>query len=443
MSNLDDKLAKATKMLCLAQPFYGIFMMMMNKKWDNKTTTLSVSKENINYFLKINPEFFESLSDHWRVGLIQHEMLHIAFFHLEIADKYPDKKLLNIAMDIEVNQYINPDHLPAYSMSYTEFKTKYDPLVKELKEKLKSGEITALEYGKAIREIPPRGVYFKDFKDLDLIERAGTDYYYHALKKAISELDSSLDSKSCKALGDLLNDSEDSAYTIKSHDWEDFENLSETEKYLLRKQVDSILKEVTDHINKTKGTIPGELADYINGLYINEPPRFNWKSYLRRFIGGSQKVYTKKLHRKYNKRFEDNPGLKIKQQRRILVAIDTSGSVKNEELLEFFQEIYHMSKLNTDIVVLQCDSSLQNVSDFSDFYKDLKENKIRIYGRGGTDFSPAVDYYNEHQKEFGCMIYLTDGEAPIPKNKPKGSILWVLSSISKDCDHLFPKIQLN
>jgi len=439
--SIDDKLAKATKTLCMAEPFYGIFLMMMNKQWDSKSPTLNVSKDSINYYLKINPEFFESLEEQWRIGVIQHEMLHIAFFHIELAGKYKDKKLFNLAVDMEVNQYIDHKYLPVFNMTLEQYKAKYDPITEDLHQRLKSGELTANEYRKEMLKIPPRGIYIKDFKELNLKDRAGTDYYYHALKEASALKPDH--PRYCKALNDLLEESEDNGYGLGEHEWEAFENLSDAEKYLLRKQVDSMLKEVTEHINKTRGKVPGELADYINGLYINEAPRFNWKAYLRRFIGGSQKVYTKKLHRKYNKRFEDNPGLKIKQQRRILVAVDTSGSVSKDELLEFFQEIYHMSKLATDVVVLQCDAEVQDVSDFSEFQKTLHEGKVAIHGRGGTSFTPAVDYYNEHKKEFSCMIYLTDGEAPMPENKPLGSILWVLSSKSKDCDHLFPKIKLN
>lgn len=439
--SIEDKLAKATKTLCLAEPFYGIFMMMLNKKWDPGAESLQVSKDSINYYLRINPLFFESLTDLWKIGVIKHEMLHIAFFHLELYDKYPDKKLLNIAMDMEVNQYIDSKYLPGYDMSVDQFKAKYNPVIRELQEKLKSGEITANEYEKDILAIPPRGIYLKDFKELNLQPKGGTDYYYYALQQA--GLYKPDHPRYSKTLDELLNDSEPSCYEIKVHDWKEFEGLSEPEKYLLRKQVDGMLKEATEHINKTRGLVPGELSDYITMLGMEELPRFNWKSYLRRFVGGSNKVYTKKLHRKYNKRFEDNPGLKIKQKRRILVAVDTSGSVGDDELTEFFQEIYHMTKLGTEVTVLQADSDIQDISDFTDFHKMLKEGKVKIYGRGGTSFTPAVDYYNEHKKEFSCMIYLTDGEAPTPENEPKGSILWVLSSKSNDCPDLSPKIKLN
>ena len=441
MSILDEKLAKATKTLCLAQPFYGIFMMLMNKKWSNDTQTMCVGKESINYYLKINSDFFESLDDAHKVGLIQHEMLHIAFFHLENYERYKDKKLLNIAMDMEVNQYIEDKYLPAFNMSMAQFKATYDPVIEDLNEKLRNGTLTSKEYRAEMLKIPSRGVYLKDYIELNLKPKAGTDYYYHKLKEAANSKPG--DSRYCQNLQDLLGD-EDMLDRI-DHDWEDFENLSESDKYLMKKQVDTLLKEVADHINKGRGTIPSEMSDYINGLFISELPKFNWKSYLRRFVGGSKKVYTKKLHRKYNKRFEDNPGLKIKQLRRIMIAVDTSGSVSQEEMVEFFQEIYHITKLGTDVVIVQSDAEVKEVSEFKVFHEGLRNGKIKIKGRGGTSFTPAIDYYNEHKSEFSCMLYLTDGEAPIPDNKAIGPMLWVISSAAGEhaADHLFPKIKLN
>ena len=53
----------------------------------------------------------------------------------------------------------------------------------------------------------------------------------------------------------------------------------------------------------------------------------------------ASKIYTKKTRRKPNKRFYGNPALKIKQKKNTLVAIDTSGSVNKDSILEFFNEI--------------------------------------------------------------------------------------------------------
>jgi len=162
----------------------------------------------------------------------------------------------------------------------------------------------------------------------------------------------------------------------------------------------------------------------IDNFTAFEEPKFDWRGYIRRFVGRSVKVYTKKLRRKFNKRFEDNPGLKIKQKKHILVAVDTSGSVSTDELKEFFSEVHHMHKTGSDITVVQCDTAISDIRAYK------QSNKIELHGRGGTSFEPVIEYYDANQKKYTCLIYFTDGEAPAPA-KPKGHILWVLSSRSE------------
>ena len=70
-------LSKISKELMLKEPFYGFFLIMLNKLWSNKLSTAGVSKHNINFQLAINPEFWESLSDDHKMGLLKHELLHI------------------------------------------------------------------------------------------------------------------------------------------------------------------------------------------------------------------------------------------------------------------------------------------------------------------------------------------------------------------------------
>ena len=219
--------------------------------------------------------------------------------------------------------------------------------------------------------------------------------------------------------------------------WEDFEDLSDAEKKLMRSQVEHMLNEISDQIQKTRGTIPGEFAEIINKIKHKEPARFDWKGYLRRFAGGSQIVFTKKMRRKFNKRFEDNPGLKIKQRRHVLVAIDTSGSVSTKELEEFFQEIDHINQTGSDITVIQCDASIRSIKPYK------KGDSIDVHGRGGTAFDPVLEYFNENVKKYSCMVYLTDGECNT-NVKVRGKMLWVISTrgnINTDLEG--PQIKLN
>jgi len=201
---------------------------------------------------------------------------------------------------------------------------------------------------------------------------------------------------------------------------------------LVQKQIEHQLKESAEQTIKKCGSVPGELSDIIDALLNLEPPKFDWKGYLRRFVGNSSIIFTKKLRRKYNKRYSGNPGLKIKHKNHILVGVDTSGSVNNDELKEFHSELCHMHKTGHKITVAQCDTSLGSVKEFN------PKREWEIHGRGGTSFQPVIDHYN--QKGFyTALIYLTDGEAYTPENCPRNT-LWCLSSISEMNNELPGKV---
>jgi predicted metal-dependent peptidase len=190
---------------------------------------------------------------------------------------------------------------------------------------------------------------------------------------------------------------------------------------------------------KNRGLIPSELESYIQGLFEIKEPVLDWKAYLRRFSSQSLKVFTKKTRRKPNKRFYGNPALKIKQRKNTLVAIDTSGSVSDKELIEFFNEIHHIYKSGTDVMVIECDTQIQRIYE----YKGKLEN-LSVKGRGGTDFEPVFAYLYENRDKYNNLIYLTDGECSPPITQVLKPILWVHSSNSKINENLpGSKIKIN
>ena len=218
--------------------------------------------------------------------------------------------------------------------------------------------------------------------------------------------------------------------------------MSEAEKKLIGKQIDHQLKEIAETLEKKskgRGLVPSEMKDYIDSLFEIIEPVIDWKSYLRRFASVSPKVFTKKTRRKPNKRFYGNPALKIKQNKRTLVAIDTSGSVSDAEVLEFFNEIYHMHKTGTEVTVIECDAVIQRIYEYNGKLED-----ISVKGRGGTSFDPVFDYLFEHRNEFNNLIYLIDGESPPPQTQVRKPTLWVHSSRSKINEDLpGTKIKIN
>jgi predicted metal-dependent peptidase len=318
------------------------------------------------------------LDDAKKMGLLKHELLHIAFNHLTMHFNFSDKRLANVAMDMEINQYIDANMLPE------------------------------------------GGITLDSYPELNLNERAGCRYYYDALRKAQKDKDEKGTSGSpgMDKLLDALGNGEDPT----NHDWEIFDDLSEAERKLVDKQTQRILNQAKEQTVKRQGTVPGE----IDGVIIIEeivPPKFDWRGFIRRFTGVSTRVFTKKIRRKENRRFSDNPGLKIKMKQHMLLAIDTSGSVCDDELKEFMNEIHHIYKTGVDITIVQCDTEIRSIEPYRG------KHELQVSGRGGTYFDPVLDYFNENLKKFTSLVYFTDGEAHA-SIKPRGNVLWVISERS-------------
>ena len=61
-----ETLAKTVKDLMFAEPFYGIFLLSLNKRWDESIPTAGVGLNNVNYDLRINPEFWKRCQVHFQ-----------------------------------------------------------------------------------------------------------------------------------------------------------------------------------------------------------------------------------------------------------------------------------------------------------------------------------------------------------------------------------------
>jgi len=373
-----QSLSKISKELMLREPYYGFFLIMLNKMWRKDLPTAGVSKNGINYQLAINEEFWTSLSEKHQMGLLKHELLHIAFGHLVSFGSFRNKKLANVAMDMEINQYIDPEYLP------------------------------------------DGGIDINNYEDLNLDKKAGCRYYYDKLQQLKDEKDKNGTCGNEKM--DKWLDCIDNGDVPDHSTWEEFDDLSEAEKKLIEKQIQKVLSDAKEQTIKKRGNVPGE----IEGVIIIEEivkPKFDWRSYVRRFSGTSTKVFTKKIRRKENRRYDENPGLKIKMKQHMLLAIDTSGSVSDTELTEFMNEIHHIYKAGVDITIVQCDTSINSIEEYKG------KNELNVKGRGGTEFDPVLDYYNANQKKYTSLVYFTDGEC-YTSVKPKGRVLWVLSERS-------------
>ena len=377
------------KKLMMKCPYYGLFLSGLKKEYTDAIETAGVCQDGIDYKLLVNRKFWEGLTLNHRMGVMLHEALHLVFFHvIDGKDTYlpmcnGDHTMCNVAMDMEVQSYV-PEEFRWPDCTAEQLFKDFPNLPRQL------GTKFYIEFLKQIKKYdpkkPPQG---KEFGDGDF-------------------------QSAQKHLQDAENGSGDS-----HGNWGE---LSQTQKDLAKSQIEFQAKEVAKNTQKSRSTWPAELEEMLNALLNPKPPVFNWKAYFRRLLGIAFDIYQKKTRRKESLRFPESPGLKRKKKHKLLVAIDTSGSVCEEELQDFFSEIYHIWKAGADVHILECDAKINKEWDYKG-----KPPKL-VSGRGGTAFTPCVDYYNEHRKEYTTMVYFTDGYGDQDRCKPLNKMLWVITS---------------
>lgn len=369
MSEILKDISIVCKRLLTMESFYGLFSIGLNKVINTEIKTIGVSKEGINCKLTTNPDFWGSLSDKHKLGIIKHELIHIAFNHILNFQDFEDKILFNIAADLEVNQYIEKDLLPEYALSLE-------------------------KYGLANEN------------------KKGTKYYYEKLKEQ-------LNTGKNPALDALYNSMKEGNKTICSHDtWKEFEDISEGERKVIKEQIEEYTKDIVEAA-KLQGNIPRELADWIERILLNVPPVIDWRSLFRRQVGGTTEVFTRKTRRKQSRRLPDYPGIKVKTKPLAAIYWDISGSVSEEEHTRFFTEINYMHKAGVNFDIYPFNTKVLKG------YRYKKQSKAPS-GGGGTSFTPISNHFNKRSTDYALAIILTDGYAECPP-KFKKPVIWIIT----------------
>lgn len=422
-----EELADQLKRIIVNKPFYGVFLSYLNKTILFKndpmykvihTAAVSPRKDMVGFKLLINWDFWKnSLRAHAktekdeRVKVLLHEALHIIFHHIMLSDNFKYKKLFNIAADLEVNQYCG-DIGDGHDMSLEE----YRKFIEDNKEKIMSGEIVA----------PMRSVKLEDYDfDPKTESSMGTTYYYEKLLEKRDE-----DSE----LGEMIRnicDIQDVVDMFGHGEWESISDLTEAAKDMYKSQVDFQLKEAEKTVSR--GHVPGFVRQLIEER--TQPPTINWKDVFRRFMNSSIDYYMRTSRSKYNKRLPHMPGLKIRNKHKILVAVDTSGSMSNKDLEECFSEVTHMWRSGVSVDVIECDAAFDEEKDLYKYEGKIPKERKGLSGGGGTSFDDPIEYYMNN--DYSCMIYLTDGFAPAPttygRKKP---LMWLLTSSGDSIESL-------
>jgi len=359
---------------------------------------------------KYSASFLKDLTDPERRALVLHENLHVALKHLTHGKSMflEDKKLANVAADFVVNDII-------MNITDTVSSSSREPLL----------------------TLPKGGVYDAKFSNWSMRQV----YDYLRKKQKEREKQKPQEGKPCddgesgsggdqeqeqggKPSDKYLDGDTDfrgSAGEGDEHDFEKLvEGLSQEEAKELSESIDRALREGGILAGRLGANVPRQIQDLLT-------PKINWRDELRDFVTSSIKGKDEYTWRKLNRRSLANdfitPSVENETIGRIIVAIDTSGSIGSDQITEFATELSSICETcePDEVVVLWWDTQVhgKQVIDAGK-YGALREI-LKPMGGGGTRVGCVSEYINEQQLSADCVMVFTDGYV-------EGDPVWSISS---------------
>ena len=193
-------------------------------------------------------------------------------------------------------------------------------------------------------------------------------------------------------------------------------------------QIGNMLKNVVIDTNtQTRGKYPGGLMSLIKRIIA--PPVITWQQQLRRMINSlpaGKKSTIMRRNRQQPFRL-DLKGKLPDKEIDLLFAIDTSGSVSNDDISKIANELFAITKLmKREVNVVECDTQIQKV------YKanSPEDIQVDVMGRGGTSFTPIMEYMKENCSKDTVLIYATDGygASKLECENISQSTIWLLTT---------------
>lgn len=190
-------------------------------------------------------------------------------------------------------------------------------------------------------------------------------------------------------------------------------NSKTSESKFIRKLVG--IWESLPESERRQGHIPAEFERLVNEI---KNPKIPWERYLVNSVESllnKQDYSWRKPSRIYRGEYPDAyfPSFVGFEANDLVIAIDTSGSVRKEDLVDFAAEIDGIIKLARKCYVMPVDAKVHAVYEVTSFSNVLED--IKFLGGGGTSFKPPFEKVKELNIHPECFIYFTDLEGSFPE----------------------------
>ena len=376
--DVEKKILTARIALSLRQPFLASAIMRLPIK-DATVYSWCQTMATDGYHIFFNSNWVSNLSQSELRGVLAHEVLHVIFQHSS-RRLNRDPIVWNIAADHAINLLLIEQ----------EFQLPKNGLANPTYKGMSTEEIYALlpiEESYKVRNSNTTRSNSTENEEVGKIPNIGADV---------------IDADSLGAVG------------LRDTDMPDQSQLNELCEGLR-----------IEAAEKLHGTAAGYFSSEC--LAIAES-RIDWRAILRSWLVERIKTdwsmwpYSKKhIHRGLFM-----PSIGIEAPGHIVFAVDTSGSMNDEDLADIFTEIrIYRETFPCKLTVIQADAAIQTVTTYEELDGEEIPKKIILAGRGGTNFIPVFEWITENSPG-AYLIYATDGYGTFPSSTSTAAVIWLL-----------------
>jgi predicted metal-dependent peptidase len=192
------------------------------------------------------------------------------------------------------------------------------------------------------------------------------------------------------------------------HDWESGEAMSQEDIEQIGKDINQAIRQGQLMAGKLGGNQSRALGSLIE-------PKVDWREQLREFVSSTAVGKDISTWQRVNRRWLQHdtymPSTITENVGRIVVAIDTSGSIGTAELSKFLSEVQGIC-VNTKpekVDLLYWDTDVAAHEVYTQEQLDKLTSSTKPAGGGGTDVACVSKYLKDNQIRPECVIVLTDG----------------------------------
>jgi len=197
-------------------------------------------------------------------------------------------------------------------------------------------------------------------------------------------------------------------------------------------RVDRAIETALQH-SKSIGTKAGALIQALEAALTK--PLLDWRKLLAEVVADAltpDPCFIKRVNPLYWQMGIGVPDTLFERRPFAIVALDSSGSVNQEEFTTFLEELHGILSASTAVAeVLVIDTQVQHHAAYDPAKTAAKHfaQSIPFRGRGGTDFTAAFAWVQDHclSREPDILIYLTDGYGTNHAQTPGYPVVWVIT----------------